>query len=199
MIIRYIWEGMREPKRRTMIPLITATITAIWLMLPAYIPNNCAVLFGGGTPLDMGQTFQDGRRTLGDGKTFRGTVAGTACGILAGLLLNLIAPIFGLPTFGTGFEQIPVLLGLSLGAMLGDIVAAFFKRRLGLKRGAPLFVIDQLDFVIGAWLLTMLLAPEWFWENFTPTIILIVLIITPILHRLTNIIGYRIGAKREPW
>jgi CDP-2,3-bis-(O-geranylgeranyl)-sn-glycerol synthase len=83
--------------------------------------------------------------------------------------------------------------------MLGDIVAAFFKRRLGLKRGAPLFVIDQLDFVIGSWLLTMLLAPEWFWENFTPTIILIVLIITPILHRLTNIIGYRIGAKREPW
>ncbi len=41
----------------------------------------------------MGQTFQDGRRTLGDGKTFRGTIAGTACGILAGLLQNQIAPM----------------------------------------------------------------------------------------------------------
>ncbi len=186
---------MREIKRKRM----NALIIAVWLMLPAYIPNNCAALFGGGVPLDLGQTFQDGRRTLGDGKTFRGTLAGTACGLLAGLLLNLIAPTLGLPTFGAGIEQLPVLLGLSLGAMLGDIAAAFFKRRLGLKRGAPLFVIDQLDFVLGSWLFTLLLAPHWFWQNFTPFIILIVLIITPILHRLTNIIGYRIGAKREPW
>lgn len=174
-------------------------ITAIWLMLPAYLPNNCAVLFGGGTPLDFGRTFQDGRRMLGDGKTFRGTIAGTVCGIFIGLGLNLIAPSLGLPTFGTGWGQLPVLVGLSFGAMLGDIVAAFFKRRLGLKRGAQLFVVDQLDFVIGAWVLTLILAPEWFMENFTPAIIIIVLIITPVLHRLTNIIGYRIGAKREPW
>ncbi len=174
-------------------------ITAIWLMLPAYLPNNCAVLFGGGTPLDFGRTFQDGRRMLGDGKTFRGTIAGTVCGIFIGLGLNLIAPSLGLPTFGTGWGQLPVLIGLSFGAMLGDIVAAFFKRRLGLKRGAQLCVVDQLDFVIGAWVLTLILAPQWFMENFTPAIIIIVLIITPILHRLTNIIGYRIGAKREPW
>ncbi len=174
-------------------------ITAIWLMLPAYLPNNCAVLFGGGTPLDFGQTFQDGRRTLGDGKTYRGTIAGTVCGVLVGLLLNMAAPSLGLPTFGTGVGQLPVLIGLSLGAMLGDIVAAFFKRRLGLKRGAQLFIIDQLDFVFGAWLLTLILAPTWFWQNFRPEIIITVLIITPILHRLTNIIGYRIGAKREPW
>jgi len=174
-------------------------IIAFWLMLPAYIPNNCAALFGGGMPLDMGQTFQDGQRTLGDGKTFRGTLAGTVCGILMGLLQNQIAPLIGLPSFGIGFEQIPILIGLALGAMLGDIVAAFFKRRMGLKRGAPLFVIDQIDFVIGAWLLTIIIAPYWFWQNFTPTIMLIVLIMTPILHRLTNIIGYKVGAKREPW
>ena len=174
-------------------------IIAIWLMLPAYVPNNSAVLFGGGAPLDLGQTFQDGRRMLGDGKTYRGTAAGILCGILVGLLLNTVAPGLGLPGFGSGLEQIPVLLGLSLGSMMGDIVAAFFKRRLGLGRGAPLFVIDQLDFVIGSWLLTMILAPAWFWQNFTPSVILIVLIITPILHRLTNIIGYKIGAKREPW
>jgi CDP-2,3-bis-(O-geranylgeranyl)-sn-glycerol synthase len=179
--------------------IITTIITAIWLMLPAYLPNNFAVLFGGGTPIDFGQTFQDGRRTLGDGKTYRGTIAGTACGILVGLLLNLIAPSVGLPTFGVGLGQIPVLVGLSFGAMLGDIVAAFFKRRLGLKRGAKLFIIDQLDFVIGSWVLTMILAPQWFWQNFTPEIMITVLIVTPILHRITNIIGYRIGAKREPW
>jgi CDP-2,3-bis-(O-geranylgeranyl)-sn-glycerol synthase len=174
-------------------------IVAFWLMLPAYLPNNCAALFGGGLPLDMGLSLQDGKRIMGDGKTFRGTIAGTICGVLFGLFLNLLAPSIGLPAFGQGWGQIPVLFGLSMGAMLGDMAAAFFKRRLGLGRGAPLAVIDQLDFVVGSWLLTLALVPAWFWQNFTLTIILIVLIITPILHRMVNILGYRMGAKREPW
>jgi CDP-2,3-bis-(O-geranylgeranyl)-sn-glycerol synthase len=174
-------------------------ITAFWLMLPAYLPNNCAVLFGGGTPLDLGKTFHDGNRMLGDGKTFKGTIAGTLGGIIIGLLLNYLAPSLGLPSFGFGVSQLLVLGGLSFGAMLGDIVAAFFKRRMGLKRGAQLFIIDQLDFVIGSWVLTMILAPIWFWQNFTPSIMIIVLIITPILHRVMNIIGYHMGSKREPW
>jgi CDP-2,3-bis-(O-geranylgeranyl)-sn-glycerol synthase len=136
---------------------------------------------------------------LGDGKTFRGTIAGTIGGISIGLLLNNFASDLGLPSFGSGADQFVILLGLSLGAMLGDIVAAFFKRRMGLKRGAKLFIIDQLDFVIGAWALTIILAPQWFWENFTFQIMIIVLLITPILHRFMNIIGYRLGSKREPW
>ncbi|MDQ1262064.1 MAG: CDP-2,3-bis-(O-geranylgeranyl)-sn-glycerol synthase, partial [Euryarchaeota archaeon] len=57
-------------------------------------------------------------------------------GIIIGLLLNHLAPSLGLPSFGSGFSQLPIILGLSFGAMLGDIVAAFFKRRMGLKRGA---------------------------------------------------------------
>ena len=178
---------------------MNALIVAFWLMLPAYVPNNCAALFGGGTPLDRGRLFQDGRRILGDGKTFRGTFAGTVCGVSVGLLQNQIAPQLGLPAFGDGYEQLFILLALSLGAMLGDIVAAFFKRRMGLNRGAPLFIIDQLDFVIGAWFFVILIAPDWFNLHFTSTIILIVLIITPILHRVTNIIGFKMGAKREPW
>jgi CDP-2,3-bis-(O-geranylgeranyl)-sn-glycerol synthase len=83
--------------------------------------------------------------------------------------------------------------------MLGDIVASFFKRRLGMKRGAKFFIIDQLDFVVGSWVLTAILAPDWFWQNFTLTIMVIVVIITPVLHRVTNIIGYHVGAKKEPW
>lgn len=179
--------------------MINLFITAFWLMLPAYLPNNFAVIFGGGTPLDFGKTFQDGRRIMGDGKTYRGTAAGVAFGALIGLALNVLAPMAGLPTFGSGVGQIPVLLGLSLGAMLGDIVASFFKRRMGLKRGAKLYLVDQLDFVLGAWVLTALLSPAWFWEHFTLEVAIVILIITPILHRLTNIIGYMIGAKREPW
>jgi CDP-2,3-bis-(O-geranylgeranyl)-sn-glycerol synthase len=177
-------------------------IIAIWLMLPAYLPNNFAVLFGGGKPLDFGRNFLDGRRILGNGKTFRGTIMGALGGVGGGLVLNSIAssrPDLGLPDFGSGYELILVLVGLSLGAMAGDIVASFFKRRMGMKRGASLFLVDQLDFVIGSWALTLLVAPRWFSENFTSEIIFIVLIVTPILHRVTNIIGYKIKAKKEPW
>lgn len=171
-------------------------------MLPAYLPNNFAVFFGGGRPLDFGKNFLDGRRILGNGKTFRGTIIGTLAGVGVGLVLDFIAssrPDLGLPDFGSGYELIPVLLGLSLGAMAGDVVASFFKRRMGLKRGASLFLVDQLDFVIGSWALTLLLAPGWFSENFTSEIIFIVLVVTPVLHRVTNIIGYKIKAKKEPW
>lgn len=177
-------------------------IIAIWLMLPAYLPNNFAVLFGGGKPLDFGRNFLDGRRILGNGKTFRGTIMGTLAGVGGGLFLNSIAsfwPDLGLPDFGSGYELILVLVGLSLGAMAGDITASFFKRRMGMERGASLFLVDQLDFVIGSWALTLLLVPLWFSENFTSQIIFIVLIVTPILHRATNIIGYKIKAKKEPW
>jgi CDP-2,3-bis-(O-geranylgeranyl)-sn-glycerol synthase len=174
-------------------------ITAIWLMLPAYLPNNCAVLFGGGKPLDLGKSFRDNRRILGDGKTFRGTIFGALAGIAIGIGQNTIAPKIGLPSFGEGAELILVLVALSFGAMLGDIVASFFKRRMNLKRGESLFLVDQLDFVFGSWVLLLLLAPSWFHLNFTPLIIITVLIITPILHRLTNIVGYKIKAKKEPW
>ncbi|HOT07766.1 MAG: hypothetical protein A4E45_01918 [Methanosaeta sp. PtaB.Bin039] len=174
-------------------------ITAVWLMLPAYLPNNFAALFGGGLPLDLGKSFPDGRRVFGNGKTFRGTAAGTLGGVSVGLLQNYLSPQLGLPAFGEGHSLFIVLIGLSLGAMMGDLVASFFKRRLGMERGAALFLVDQIDFVLGCWILTYILAPAWFMENFTYSVMALVLIITPILHRLSNIIGYRIGAKKEPW
>ncbi|MFD1527454.1 CDP-archaeol synthase, partial [Halolamina salina] len=39
---------------------------ALWAMLPAYVPNNAAVLAGGGRPIDGGRTL-GGARLLGDG------------------------------------------------------------------------------------------------------------------------------------
>ena len=169
-------------------------------MLPAYIPNPLAAVFGGGKPIDGGQTMKDGRRILGDGKTYRGLLAGIICGLLVGLLqMRLVSGGFAvfdvtLPTF-----SVTVILAMSCGSLFGDMFMSFFKRRLGLKRGAPLPVIDQLDFVLGAWLFTYILSPEWFTATFSFWIIVTVLIITPVLHLVSNIIGYFIGVKNEPW
>ncbi|MDD5617047.1 MAG: CDP-2,3-bis-(O-geranylgeranyl)-sn-glycerol synthase [Candidatus Methanoperedens sp.] len=166
-------------------------------MLPAYISNSMAVVFGGGTPMDLGMKLPDGKRVLGEGKTMRGLAGGTACGIAIGLLQIYVALTFGIQYVPT----ITAIITLSFGALLGDIVKSFFKRRIGLVRGAELPLIDQLDFVAGAWILTYIFDPVWFTEHFisSPWIILTVIVLTPILHRLTNIFGYNIKLKKEPW
>ncbi len=177
--------------------MLSLVINALWLMLPAYVPNSSAVLLSGKTPVDFGRYFIDGRRIFGPGKTFRGIIGGTLSGIAVGLLLQLIkgSTHIGVPSF----EPISVVVTLSLGAMLGDLVMSFFKRRLGLARGSPLPVADQLDFVVGAWVLTYIFFSDWFVRNFTPSIIVIILILSPLLHFVVNLIGYKLGKKKEPW
>jgi CDP-2,3-bis-(O-geranylgeranyl)-sn-glycerol synthase len=178
-----------------MFDIIVIITTAVWLMLPAYIANPMAVVFGGGKAIDFGKNWSDGGRILGDGKTFRGLVGGTACGIVIGLIQRQVASgneIFVIPSM-------TAIITLSFGALLGDMVKSFFKRRLGYERGAELPLIDQLDFVAGAWVLTYVFDPQWFTDNFTFWIIITVLVLTPVLHRLTNIIGYHIKVKKEPW
>ena len=177
--------------------MLSLIIDALWLMLPAYVPNSSAVLFSGKTPVDFGRNFIDGRRIFGPGKTFRGLIGGTLSGILVGLLLQLIkeSTQIGVPSF----EPISVVVTLSLGAMLGDLAMSFLKRRLGLDRGSPLPVADQLDFVVGAWVLTYVFFSDWFVQNFTPSIIVVVLILSPLLHVVVNIIAFKLGKKKEPW
>ncbi|MGZ4912930.1 MAG: CDP-2,3-bis-(O-geranylgeranyl)-sn-glycerol synthase [Halobacteriota archaeon] len=177
--------------------MLELIVDALWLMLPAFVPNSSAVLFAGKTPVDFGKTLVDGKRIFGPGKTFEGLIGGTLVGIFVGLLLQLIERSLhlGLPSF----DPIYVIVTLSFGAMLGDLIKSFFKRRLGLSRGRPLPVADQLDFVVGAWVLTYIFFPDWFIQNFTPPVILIVLVLSPLLHLAINLIGYKLGKKQEPW
>lgn len=191
-----------------MIITIEVLITAVWLMLPAYIPNPMAAVLGGGKPIDGGKKMADGRRILGDGKTYRGLLTGIFFGMVVGLLqmyyLSKSTTLFSveLPSFAgnsLSASAVIVIFTLAFGSLFGDMFMSFFKRRLGLKRGAPLPGIDQLDFVFGAWLLTYIVSPGWFISNFTIPVIIVLLVLTPVLHLSTNIIGYFIGVKNEPW
>ena len=180
--------------------VVETVVVAVWVMLPAYVPNNAAVLAGGGRPVDGGRTLGDGRRALGDGKTWRGTVAGTAAGVVVALALNLLAPV---ATDLTGLE-LPVFpasaaASLSAGAMLGDILASFLKRRTGRERGAALPGVDQLDFVVAALALTFPIATGWFRATFTLPVLVVVVVLTPLLHVGTNAGAYALGLKGEPW
>jgi len=176
-----------------------AVAVAFWVMLPAYVPNNAAVLAGGGVPIDGGRT-RDGRRLLGDGKTWRGTAIGVIAGALVALGLNIVHST-AVSGIGVAFPVFPpvTVLSIPLGAMLGDIGASFIKRASGRGRGAAFPVLDQLDFVAGALILTVLVAPTWLLESITPVIFAIILLMTPLLHVGTNIGAYLLGLKDEPY
>jgi CDP-2,3-bis-(O-geranylgeranyl)-sn-glycerol synthase len=191
--------------------LIDILAASIWLMLPAYIANPMAAVFGGGTPIDLGKYFPDGRRILGNGKTIRGLVAGTACGIVVGVIQIGLAPrliasgvLDNWPMFHGALGAyslctLSIVFLMAFGSLLGDSGESFIKRRLDLERGAMFPVADQLDFVLGAWVLTYIFAAHWFNTYFSFWIIVTVLVATPLLHLAANILGYLIKVKKEPW
>jgi CDP-2,3-bis-(O-geranylgeranyl)-sn-glycerol synthase len=152
-------------------------------IFPAYSANAVPVVFGGGTSLDFGKKFKDGRPIFGSHKTFRGFFAGLIIGTLVGVGESLI------------FTNYSPLLGftLSLGALIGDLGGAFVKRRLGLAPGALLPIVDQVDFVLCALLFSLLVTPP------TLAMTLTILVITVPIHLLTNFLAYLAHVKKKPW
>lgn len=80
-------------------------------------------------PLDGGLRFADGRPLLGPSKTIRGIAIGT------------VAPMLCAPVIGLDW-RIGVLVGI--GAMVGDILSSFLKRRFNLASSAKAIGIDQI-------------------------------------------------------
>ncbi|MEM2577045.1 MAG: CDP-2,3-bis-(O-geranylgeranyl)-sn-glycerol synthase, partial [Candidatus Bathyarchaeia archaeon] len=117
--------------------------SALIFILPAYIANASAVVFHGKKPIDFNKTFIDKKRVFGANKTIEGFIGGFLCGLLMTIIECLILNCKNFNFF---------LLGalISLGALLGDLLGAFIKRRLTLAPGFPLPFLDQLDFVYGA-------------------------------------------------
>jgi len=172
-------------------------MSAFWIMLPAYLPNPVAALCGGGLPVDFGRNYSDGKRIFGDGKTYRGLVAG----ILAGILIGLVQ-IWAQDQYGWIFLPQQTLLSvtlLAIGALLGDLVKSFFKRRFGKERGAKWPVADQYDLVAGAFVLLLVFNTRWLFTEVTIPVLLAILILTPVLHRAMNILGYMMKVKEVPW
>jgi len=172
------------------------------LTLPAYVANPMAVLFGGGTPMDFDRTWR-GRRVLGDGKTWRGFFGGAGSGLVLGALLTALWNSGSeIPLWATERLLLAFTI-LAFGALLGDLAAAFVKRRLGLERGAKAPGLDQFDFLFGALLLLLALDPRFFAATYLSGDriygLLLVILITPALHRAVNLIGFRMGKKKEPW
>ena len=160
-------------------------VEALKFIFPAYCANATPVLAGGGTRMDFGKNFFDGKRIFGNNKTFRGFFFGWGIGFGVGLAEGLVF----------GFQNYPVLFSLLIpvGALLGDLTGAFIKRRLGIKPGGLLPIVDQIDFVVGAIVFSIPLAiVSW-------QLAVTVLLITPPIHLFTNFLAYKMKLKRNPW
>ena len=186
----------------SVISVLVLSAYVIYFMLPAYLANVSALVFGGGKPLDFGRNFHDDRRIIGNGVTWRGTIIGTIMGIVIGIIQGSVAMYYGnifnlIP--GVMMIQGPIptsilqgaIIGLFLGggALIGDAAGSFIKRRIGIERGKPAPFLDQLDFVVGALLFASFIVV------IPLNMIILILLITIFLHLITNIIAYLIGMK----
>lgn len=133
--------------------------------------------------MDGGRSLSDGERILGDHKTVRGFVSG----IMVGLVVGIFEYLFISP------ELLSAAALASVGALLGDLAGAFVKRRLKMKPGSPLPILDQLDFVIGAILMVSIIT------SLTPATALILILVTPPIHLATNLGAYALGLKSTYW
>jgi CDP-2,3-bis-(O-geranylgeranyl)-sn-glycerol synthase len=167
-------------------------LEALVFVLPSYIANATPVvsvkLIGRSTPLDMGLYAWDNKRILGDGKTVEGLISGIAVGTLVGLSIYSLMGIF---------RSILEPLILSIGAMVGDILGSFIKRRIGIERGKPLPVVDQLGFLLSSLFFSYVTygLPRWV----SLDILIILLIITFFLHIAINYLAYLLRLKDRPY
>lgn len=198
-------------------------VQALWLFLPAYMANMAPIFAMRLFPnwkarIDGGRAGHDGRPLFGEGKTWRGLLAGTlAGGASAWAQSNVRHTGYDLTDFGhtdAGGPSAPILLGMSigLGALLGDLVKSYFKRRTGRAGGKPWVPFDQLDFVVGGSVLAALastalvamgaVSTDWFSQELLGSNwprLLVLFVLTPGLHFLVNVIGYKMKLKSVPW
>lgn len=153
-------------------------VQTIYVYLPAYIANATPVILGGGGPLDGGRDWIDGRPILGDHKTTRGTISGLAAGFLIGLAQR--NPLRGAL--------------LSIGAIGGDLIISFVKRRMGLKPGSLLPIADQMGFIVFAVILVSFTEKAPTWDQATG-----ILLATLPIHYLTNVLAWALKLKSNPW
>lgn len=171
-----------------------------WILTPAFVANGAALfsrrikfLQPLAIPIDNGRKMFDGKRIIGNSKTVRGFVFGIFAAILAALVIFYASEYFRIQIFSSLIDSALIGLVVGFGALLGDTVKSFFKRRIGFTEGKNLLFFDQLDFLIGAILISL---P---FEQLSIPFIAIIITATFLLHVLTNVIAFYMRFKRVPW
>ena len=132
----------------------------------------------GACPVDFGARFFDGRPLLGESKTIRGLISSFVCTVI-------LAPILGL--------NISIGIVISAGAMVGDLLSSFAKRRLGLQASDRALVLDQVP----ESLIPILFVYEYVDLSIIDTIILVSAFV--VLELVLSPILFRLNIRRRPY
>lgn len=175
-----------------------------WFMLPAAIANATPI-FAAVTPglkhwkttLDGGRTYR-GKLLFGEHKTWRGIVSGMLVATLLFWLQQYLVASTDWASYlagGVDYASLPTLiLGplFGLGALGGDAVESFFKRQKNIPAGKPWLPFDQLDYIIGAILVSLpfvvVSLQRYAW----------MIVIWFGMHLLASYIGWLFHLKDEP-
>jgi CDP-2,3-bis-(O-geranylgeranyl)-sn-glycerol synthase len=155
-------------------------------MLPIYIANMAPPFVkywhGWNRPISL--------RHLGSHKT----VVGFALGVVMAVAVSYGQSWIAWGRSLTSHEHW-ILLGIAAGsgAMLGDSLKSWFKRRLGIVPGRRWIPFDQLDFVLGG-----LLALS-FWIRLSLSDIILILVISVAGDIAVNQLSYRLGVRDTSW
>lgn len=168
-------------------------ITAILLFMPAGISNMSPVIANKlpfinkwNTPLDFGLKWR-GERILGDNKRWRGIVFGAILGSVTAIIVaELDSSVY--------ITVSPIYAGtiLGIGALTGDAVESFFKRRFGHKPGESWFPFDQTDYIVGG------LIAIYPFQQLSIWTISIIFIAYFGLHIAAAFVGFKLGLKDKP-
>lgn len=182
---------------------LVIVLQALYFFLPSYISNGVPVLLHRWKlweklkkPIDNGIKFK-GERLFGSTKTWRGLIGGVAGGLVVAWIQIMIywyVPeshwLYIVPyDFWTG-----TLLGflLGFGEGLGDLIKSFIKRRLHRKSSSPFFPFDQMSFLAS-------LALSMLFIHIPLGHIVAILILSPLMPIIANIVAYKLGWKKVWW
>lgn len=156
----------------------------VWLMFPAYAANMAPPFAkywrGWNAPINA--------RHLGTHKTVIGFSFGVVAALAAAGLQHAIG---GRSAMEWTWWQVGLAQGL--GAMAGDTIKSFFKRRRGIPPGGRWLPADQLDFIIGAIILSAPALP------LTLVDIFILLMLTFFGHIAVNHIAFALRIRDTAW
>lgn len=178
-------------------------LSCFYFFLPAYFTNMTPPLIRRAglfkfldKPVDFGKKIGTAP-IFGEHKSWRGVIFGIIVGIsVAGLQYWLYQFPFIKDISLIDYSQINLLLFgflISAGAIFGDIIFAFIKRRLKKEPGKRFIPFDQTNYVIGTFIFLQLCL------KFSYSVWFTIFILTFFLHIVVNQIGYLLGLHKARW
>ncbi len=174
-------------------------LQCFYLMLPAYFANMAPIIVKDAfkslkIPIDFNKKIKN-KPIFGKNKTFRGLFFGVIFAVIIAYLQFLLYKNNIFVNISIADYSNWLLIGflMGFGAIFGDLIESFIKRRMNYEPGKSFVPFDQLDFVIGALIFIYPLVA------LSLSKIIIILLLSFVLHIIVNHIAYYIKLRREQW